>query len=212
MKVAVLKTLIRKALLPGFLLFVCCHSSPGQNLRLSNTSTDIGKGRYKWTLFVDADSSVLSRISFVEYELHPAFDIPDRKVNRPRVGPRAFSISDIAFRPSKIRVTINFEGGKSIRLDYTLRLRSSASFARSWYAVLGSDSQQDKAQALLNTYKGRGVSAYLIDTNSGDFPNFDRGLWMVVLGPTTQTEALSLLKKNPSLGGSKSYVKQAAIY
>jgi hypothetical protein len=212
MRTAVAKTLTLKALLPGFLLLVCCHLSLGQNVRLSNTSMDVGKGRYKWTLFVDADDSVLSSIQYVVYNLHPAFDKPERKVDRPRVGPRAFSTSDIAFRPSKMYALIYFTDGRTMRFEYTLRLRSS--FAKSWYVVLGSSavSQRDNLDALLAAYHERGVSAYIIDTNSGDFPNFDRGLWMLVLGPTTQTEALRILRKTPSLGSREPYVRQAARY
>ena len=181
----------------------------GQNLRLSNTSTRTGK-QYKWTLYVDADKSILEKIDYVEYQLHPAFDIPDRKVDGPRVGPRAFGTSDIALRPTEITTVIHYRNGDRQYLDYTLRLRSS--FTNLWYVVVGyfGGNQWDRAESLARNYQEKGFkTARAVDTNSGDFPNFDRGVVMVVIGPSTQSEARTLLKKVPTLGG-KPYIQQAA--
>jgi hypothetical protein len=213
MTYAALKNVVLNAVLLNSLLFVGSQVSFGQNIRVSNTSTDLGKGRYQWTVFLDADQPVLNKILFVEYQLDPAFDNSVRKVDRPRAGPRPFSITDLALQPSRISIIIYFKDNQTMRLpNYTLRLRST--FSKSWYVVLESYalSRQDQADALLGKYREKGYDAHLINTDSGDFPNFARGLWVVVLGPTTQTEALGLLRKTPSLSGSKPYVKQAARY
>lgn len=179
----------------------------GQSLRLSNTSTRSGK-QYKWTLYVDADKSTLEKISYVEYQLHPAFDLPDRRVDGPRVGPRAFSTSDIALRPTEITTVIHYRNGDKQYLDYTLRLRSS--FTNTWYVVVGyfGAKELDQAQSLANGYQQKGFKAAAVDTNSGEFPNFDRGVVMVVIGPSSKVQANSLLKKIPVLGG-KPYIQQA---
>src|SRR5262250_3248687 len=148
-------------------MFVCWYSCLAQeaqqaqqtrqtaapNLRLSNTSTKIDKKQYKWTLYIDADKSVLDRISYVEYLLHPAFDAPDRKIYSPRVGPRAFAVSDVAFRPAEITTVIHFRDGSKQYIDYTLRLRSS--FANTWYVVVGyfGANQWEQAQYLAKAYQ-----------------------------------------------------------
>lgn len=185
--------------------------SPPQNIRFSNTSSLVGKGQYKWTIYLDADQSVLDQIKSVEYLLHPAFDDPDRDISEPRKGPRAFNTSGTAFRPVKIGIAIHYKNGGERNFEYTLRLRSS--FANLWYVVVGyyGWNQRTKAQEIAKAYQDKGFNARAVDTNSGDFPNFDRGAWMVVVGPGTRTQAQALLKKIPVLAG-KPYIQQAATY
>src|SRR6266550_6021703 len=76
---------ILKALLLTALLAIAFETS-GQDLRVSNTSPNVGKGRYQWTVFIDADRSVLNRIESVLYKLDPAFNNPARKVTGPSAG------------------------------------------------------------------------------------------------------------------------------
>lgn len=194
----------------GVLVFLSCEMSFGQtspNIRVSNTSKKDGRGHYKWTVYIDASPADLAKIDSVEYYLHPAFDNPNRKVTEPRTGPRAFSTSDVAFRPARIQVNVNSRWGRQ-SFDYELRLRSS--FGSMWYVVVGyyGRNEMTKAQDLARAYQGRGFKASAVDTNSGDFPNFDRGAWMVVLGPGTRTQAQSLLRRVPTLAG-RPYIQQA---
>jgi hypothetical protein len=183
--------------------------TPPQNIRFSNTSSLVGKGQYKWTIYLDADQSVLDQIKSVEYLLHPSFDNPDREVTDPRKGPRAFSTSGTALRPAKIGIAIHYKNGGVRTFEYTLRLRSS--FSNLWYVVVGyyGWNQKSKAQEIAKAYQAQSFNARAIDTNSGDFPNFDRGVWMVVIGPYTRSQAQASLKKIPVLAG-KLYIQQAA--
>jgi len=205
---------ILKALLLTALLAIAFETS-GQDLRVSNTSPNVGKGRYQWTVFIDADRSVLNRIESVLYKLDPAFNNPARKVTGPSAGKYPFSITDIALQPFEIGVTVFFKDAQPVRLrPYTVRLRSPSALVESWYVVLGSYSlsQWDKANALLGLYRKNGHDARLVNTNDGDFPNFGRGLWVVVLGPRSKSDANAWMGKINSLTKDRLYVKQAAQY
>lgn len=63
----------------SFLLAVVI-TAHGQEVRVDNTATYIGSGRYDWTVFLLADRSVLDSIRYVEYTLHPSFPNPIRRV------------------------------------------------------------------------------------------------------------------------------------
>jgi cell division septation protein DedD len=211
---AALNNAILKAVLLTSLLLIAVEAS-GQDFRLSNTSPNVGKGRYQWTVFIDADRSVLSRIDSVLYKLDPAFDNPERKVTAPRTGRYPFSTTDAALQPFQISATVFFKDAPPVRLSpYTVRLRSPAALAESWYVILGSYSlnQWEKANALLGLYRKNGHDARLVNTNDGDFPNFGRSLWLVVLGPRSNRDANAWMSKIRSLTNDRLYVKQAARY
>jgi hypothetical protein len=103
---------------------VCAH---GQEPRVSNTSSNIGSGRYKWTAYIEADKSILSRIDHVEYRLPDAYgDKAFRKVSTPKTGKYPFQISDVAFEPFSIGATVFFRDGGAQKLsDYTLTFGGS---------------------------------------------------------------------------------------
>jgi hypothetical protein len=115
------KTYVRLILSVVLLLIVAQVAHP-QDLLVNNNASNIGSGRYKWTVYVEGDKSALSRIDYVEYRLPDVYgDKAVRKVSTPRVGKSPFSLSDVAFEPFAIGVTIFFRGGKSQKLpDYAL--------------------------------------------------------------------------------------------
>jgi hypothetical protein len=120
------KAYVRFILSVSLLLLVAlgAHSqAPG----VSNTSSNIGSGRYKWTAYIEADKSVLSKIAYVEYRLPDAYgDKALRKVSTPRVGKYPFSLTDAAFETFSIGVTIFFKDGSRQKLsDYTLTFGGS---------------------------------------------------------------------------------------
>jgi hypothetical protein len=118
---------VLKALLS--LAFALCMSQAvrAQEIRVNNTSEYHNKGRFKWTLFIEADSSLLREIDYVKYRLDPAYgDKAMRYVSEPRGGKYPFSTSDTAFDPSQVSITVYFKNKSSRRLpDYTLKLRAS---------------------------------------------------------------------------------------
>lgn len=89
----------------------------------------------------------------------------------------------------------------------------------SWYVILGSYplTRQDKANALMIKYQARGFDARLINTNWGDFPNFARSLWVIVIGPGTQREARDVARElratvKYAARKDRPYIKQAVKF
>jgi hypothetical protein len=120
------QTYLRLALSVAVLL-VLLRVAYSQGPAMSNTSSNIGSGRYKWTLYIEADKSVLRKINYVEYRLPDAYgDKALRKVKTPRVGKYPFSLTDAAFEPFSIGATIFFKDGNTQKLsDYTLAFGGS---------------------------------------------------------------------------------------
>lgn len=109
------------------LLLIVAQVAHSQEISISNKSSNIGSGRYRWTAYVEADKSVLSQIDHVEYRLPEAYgDKALRKVSTPRVGKYPFSLTDAAFEPFSIGVTIFFKDRGPQKLsDYTLNFGGS---------------------------------------------------------------------------------------
>lgn len=81
----------------------------------------------------------------------------------------------------------------------------------SWYVILGSYglSRQDKANALMLKYQAMGYDARLINSNRGDFANFARSLWVVVIGPGSQHAARGLAREIRPKVKDRPYWKRA---
>lgn len=103
------------------MLLVSTSSSFEQRIRLENTSTYVGSGRYDWTVFVVGNQSVLESISYVEYTLHPTFPDPVRIV-RTREG--NFSLSANGWGEFQIRSKVIFKDSAVVALEHWLRLEA----------------------------------------------------------------------------------------
>ena len=80
-------------------------------------------GRYDWTVYIVSDKDTLSKISYVQYTLHPTYDPAVRKGTTPR-GPYPFSISANGQKEFTIGVKVIFKDNKSTSFDYQLKLSS----------------------------------------------------------------------------------------
>ena len=80
------------------------------DLRIKNTSSYVGAGRWTWTIFVDADPETLRQIRCVEYTLHPTFPDPVRKVcNQPETK---FAHSTKGWGIFTVKVNILYKNGR----------------------------------------------------------------------------------------------------
>ena len=103
-------------------------SHTSTEIEVAHTSTYAGSGRYKWTIYIKAEPSVLNRIDYVEYRLHPTFHDPVRKVRGPKSGAYPFSTSDVALDTFTVGVTVYFSDSQYLELpDYTLTLKPNSS-------------------------------------------------------------------------------------
>lgn len=83
-------------------------------LKVQNTSTYVGAGRWNWTLFVDADSDTLRRIKCVVYTLHPTFPKPVIPVcHHPETK---FALPSNGWGIFKVQVEIQYEDGHTENL------------------------------------------------------------------------------------------------
>ncbi len=107
-------------LLPGVFLFPT-PPSYGQDIRVTNTSSAQGSGQFKWTLYVFADKSILNKIEYVEYTLHPTFpQAIQRKYNREQY----FLFEGSGSTAFEVRVRVHFDNNSDKYLTYMLQLGS----------------------------------------------------------------------------------------
>ena len=87
-------------------------------LKVDNTSTYVGAGRWDWTIFVDADPDTLRQIDCVEYTLHPTFPNPVRKVcSQPEAK---FALSSNGWGTFTVKVKIIYKNGRVEDVDHQL--------------------------------------------------------------------------------------------
>jgi len=114
--------------LPGFFILMVATATLGQgtaqNISINNTSTYIGSGRYKWSVYIEADPSILKTIDHVEYRLRSTFRNPVRPIKEPKGGTYPFSTGDYALDSFNVSATVFFKDHRSQELpDYTVRLK-----------------------------------------------------------------------------------------
>ena len=87
-------------------------------LKVKNTSTYAGAGRWDWTIFLDADPDTLGRVAYVEYILHPTFPNPVRKVCK---GPETrFSYSTNGWGTFTVKVKVEYKDSSVEMLSHPL--------------------------------------------------------------------------------------------
>lgn len=147
------KVALRSMVLTVGLLISFTTSHAGE-IEVSHTSTYAGSGRYRWTIYIKAEPSVLNRIDYVEYRLHPTFHDPLRKVKGPKSGSYPFSTSDVALDTFNVGVTVYFSDNQYSELpDYTLTLRPKST---SGNKVVSKTTIADKSSKYLKESEFRG--------------------------------------------------------
>jgi transcription initiation factor IIF auxiliary subunit len=85
---------------------------------VSNTSNYAGAGRWDWAIFVDADPDALRQIESVEYNLHPTFPNPVRKVcGQPETKS---ALSSNGWGTFTVKVKIQYKNGSVENLEHEL--------------------------------------------------------------------------------------------
>ena|SRR5690242_19545777 len=87
-------------------------------LEVRNTSQYIGKGRYKWKVYLEASQNVLGTIRRVQYTLHPTFK--DTLVNGNSHD--KFSYTATGWGEFSLYVNIYYINNRYERLKYWLKL------------------------------------------------------------------------------------------
>ncbi len=95
-------------------------SYASSNVGVNNSSQRVGGGRWNWTVYINADSSTISKIKCVEYILHPTFSnrfqrICDSPTNN-------FALNSNGWGEFNIEVRVFFKDGSTKNLNHWLNL------------------------------------------------------------------------------------------
>jgi transcription initiation factor IIF auxiliary subunit len=86
-----------------------------------NVATQMGKGLWSWTVFIQASDEVLNRIQCVEYKLHPTFSDPVQEVSERGTGPYAFALSATGWGTFQIKIRVFLKDGQAQELVHNLK-------------------------------------------------------------------------------------------
>lgn len=93
-------------------------------LKVENTSSYVGSGRWDWKIFVDADPKTLQQIECVEYTLHQTFPDPVRKVcNEPQ---NKFALSASGWGTFTVKVKVQYKDGHDEAVEHRLVFKQQA--------------------------------------------------------------------------------------
>jgi len=79
------------------------------------------RGRWEWTVFIQAPEDILGQIHIVEYTLHPTFPNPVVEVREPRSGPHAFALTRIGWGTFKLSIRVFLKDGRVQELTHNLK-------------------------------------------------------------------------------------------
>jgi transcription initiation factor IIF auxiliary subunit len=93
-----------------------------RSITARNTAKQEGKGRWNWTVYLDASTAVLDQIRCVQYTLHPTFPNPVREVCERGDPSQPFALSASGWGKFVMRIRVFFRDGQSQEFQYELRL------------------------------------------------------------------------------------------
>ena len=119
---------IPKTLLIHFALLMVFGAvlAHAQQVGVKNSSSYVGGGRWDWTIYIDADASTLEQIECVEYQLHPTFQNPLRKVCKPDTK---FALSSNGWGTFNIGVNIIYKDRHTQQLKHELVFKEKSAIS-----------------------------------------------------------------------------------
>ncbi len=97
--------------------------APGKygKITTNNSATYVGKDRWNWTVFIQADDRTLYQIQCVEYHLHPTFPEPVQKVcTQGSESGKGFFLTANGWGTFTVKLNVIFKDGERIRLNHDL--------------------------------------------------------------------------------------------
>ncbi len=88
-----------------------------RNITAINTSKYIGNHLWDWKVFIEATPETLSQIEYVEYELHPTFPEPIRRIHTRH---NKFALSARGWGTFEIKIQVHFYDGTEKYLTHML--------------------------------------------------------------------------------------------
>ncbi len=90
-----------------------------QDIQTVNTSSESRNGRYNWEVHLLANQETLNSIKYVEYKLHPTFEVPIVKVSDKASN---FELKSSGWGEFKIVLKVVFNDGSVKELNHQLSL------------------------------------------------------------------------------------------
>jgi transcription initiation factor IIF auxiliary subunit len=106
------------------MLFLALNLFGQTILEVANSSRYVGKGRWNWTVYINAPEEILRRIERVEYHLHPTFPNPIRIVDTLGDPRYPWGYSTNGWGIFQISVKIIYLNGRITELPHMLKFES----------------------------------------------------------------------------------------
>lgn len=106
--------------LSHMLRFEPAESRKDYVIRTHNDAKQIGKRRWRWTVYLDATEEVIGRIKCVEYTLHPTFPDPVKEVCERGTGDHPFALTATGWGIFVIDIRVFFDDGSLKKLNHQL--------------------------------------------------------------------------------------------
>ena len=105
-------------------MFLVVFTSPtfGQGIAATNSSQQLGNGRWEWTVYITAARDVLSQIDCVEYTLHPTFPKPIQTICSIGDDRTPFGLSATGWGEFQIRIRVFKKDKRIVELTHDLKL------------------------------------------------------------------------------------------
>lgn len=106
------------------LRFAAPRESP--DVRPGNSSRQVRKGWWEWTIFVQGPEETLRQIRCVRYRLHPTFPKPVQTVCNRGSGLQAFPLSGSGWGTFEVRIRLLMRDGTTSELTHQLQFTPQA--------------------------------------------------------------------------------------
>jgi len=103
-----------------FLLAVSVTAAAQDDIQSANTSRNLGKDKWEWTVFIRASPTVLKNIACVEYKLPSTLPKPNRRICAVGKTSQPFAISGSGWGTFDIPILVTFKKGPSRYLKHRL--------------------------------------------------------------------------------------------
>ena len=102
---------------------ICGDVVAAQAIATRNDAENIGSSRWRWTIYLVANPTVLNRIECVEYVLHRTFPNPVQRVCQLGNPRTPFALTAAGWGTFVVRVRVFFRNGETQDLEHQLVFR-----------------------------------------------------------------------------------------
>lgn len=124
-----MKVILKCKYVLTFLVFLCSSWNilfSQNDIRINNSSSYLGNGKWSWKVYIIATNVTLSQIASVTYTLHKTFSPNRISINRIGDENYPFALSATGWGTFTIKVEVKFRNGQSKYFNYPLVFKASS--------------------------------------------------------------------------------------